>query len=741
MAENRLDLSAAWKRLIAGKPVDFVPVPGSYAPVGECVLETEFDCPWGPAEGGARDFLCTEGVLASAEFTLNGQPIGRAGPWTPYRFELPHAALRERNLLQARVRDVLETFGPPPGRRFDGGLIREVWIERRPACFVEHVAFRAELNEDCSAARVTVQAQLNGPAHGRVECVLIERDTGRRVAQLTAPPGEPLRFEVEWPKLWSPEFPNCYALTVRLDGQEPDEAREVVGFRKLEIRGRDFFLNNRRLVLKGVCRHEFIAAHGYSPPVEAVRQELARIRYAGFNYVRLVHSPQAPCVARLAAELGLLVSEEPGACFHDLADEKIVAPALESLRRLVLRDRNCPSVLAWLIYNECNPNAAYAVRAAQVCRELDPGGLLSFADCSGQNGNIRAMLETAGLSFYGINIYSFGAQAFTDRMKVFTDRPMLLTEWGGWCGQGNPRVLESLCRTFARHVLEDEPLRIAGCSFWAWADYEERSRGGPAAPEGHTIEGLVDVNGALKPDLLTLSNMCFEMDHPPPVAGAAVEVLARAVPREGRWRSVPLSGVAGDQSHLEREIAEGRKSHTRRVPVFGRLLVAGIEFDCRGLDGGREPLLLGRGREEIVIPVKALVRRVAVLGHVALKGGYPSSALWTVHHGAGAAAKELGAPASEYEFVFEDGTVTQPLLHGVQILRANNICRWWTTAPRSPETAPAVQAVLDPAYEVLRFDLWEKEFSAARRLEVIRWRLKDADSIQALLAVSVRTDG
>ncbi len=90
------------------------------------------------------------------------------------------------------------------------------------------------------------------------------------------------------------------------------------------------------------------------------------IKHAGFNFVRLVHAPHSRHVPQLAAEIGLLVSEEPGPCWHDLSDEALAGSALEALRRTVLRDRNCPSVFAWSLFNECVPDIPYAVRAAQV---------------------------------------------------------------------------------------------------------------------------------------------------------------------------------------------------------------------------------------------------------------------------------------------------------------------------------------------------------------------------------------
>ncbi|MCJ7737065.1 MAG: hypothetical protein MUQ10_07090, partial [Anaerolineae bacterium] len=497
---------------------------------------------------------------------------------------------------------------------------------------------------------------------------------------------------------------------------------------------RDMFLNGQRLVLKGVNRHEFTAASGYSPVEEDVRHELAMIRHAGFNYVRLVHSPQAACVCRIAAELGLLVSEEPGACFHDLSDERIVTPALECLARMVRRDRNVPSVLAWLIYNECNPDTAYAVRAAEIIRALDPGRLIAMADCSGRNDDIKAMVQAADLSFYGINLYSFWPKDYTAKVNIFNDRPIVITEWGGWIGQGNPRVRKALCDNFAHHTRAG---KMTGCAFWAWADYEEYSRDEPAAIEGWTVEGLVDKRGRPKEDLLALSKMCYEMDHHVPTQVPRTEILSPEPVRSDRWQTVRLNEIAGDQSPVEEVVENLRSRYAERPPVFGRIVAGGIEFLCRDNAGLAHPLLLGPGREELFIPVGHVVSTVAVLGHIALLGGYPSSATWSVHHRDAEPVIAFSEVASEYELVFDDGAERISLRHGLEILRGNNICRWWKTAPRAPFTRPAVQTTIHPSYEILRLDLWERTLDHPRYLTGIRWQLVDRDSIQAMYALSI----
>ena len=310
-----------------------------------------------------------------------------------------------------------------------------------------------------------------------------------------------------------------------------------------------------------------------------------------------------------------------------------------------------------------------------------------------------------------------------------------------------------------RHRLRDrarpgETLRIAGCSFWAWADYEEHSRSGPATTDGWTIEGLVDADGRPKPDLQILANMCFEMDHPPAQIPPRVEVLCAAPRRAEEWESLPLEAIGAGQTELEGAVEAMRRNQPRYatyfitqdastppLPRFGRLLVDGIEFHCRDTLGPAHPLLLGKGCEEVEIPVDRPVHAVAALGHVACQGGYPSSEIYSVHHRDAEPAKTVGDLAAEYEFVFEDGSVIQPPRHGLEILRANDICRWWTPAPRAPHTRPAARVVLDKTHEILRLDLWERRFPEARQLKAIHWRLLDPEAILLLYGMSVQVEG
>src|SRR5574340_1180479 len=174
----RVSLAGQWERSIGGKPIDTVPVPGSYPPVGECVLTRQIELPEAARRAAGRWFLCTEGVLSTAEFTVNGQVIGTAGAYVPYRFELPAGLVAETNVISARVKDLTEAFGPTPGRRFDGGLIRDIYLEHRPAAFIDSIGFHYEFNEDRSLAMCRVLVEVEGATEEEIEISLVDGETG-----------------------------------------------------------------------------------------------------------------------------------------------------------------------------------------------------------------------------------------------------------------------------------------------------------------------------------------------------------------------------------------------------------------------------------------------------------------------------------------------------------------------------------------------------------------------------------
>jgi beta-galactosidase len=196
----------------------------------------------------------------------------------------------------------------------------------------------------------------------------------------SAPAGTALiTLDVPDADAWTAETPRLYDLDVELvddSGAVVDATRTRVGFRRVEIVGRDLLVNGRRILIQGVNRHDVDPRTGRVLTKDRIRAELALLKAHGFNAIRTAHYPNDPYVLDLCDEYGLYVVDEANVEGHAFAstiadDPLYLGPIIERVKRLVLRDRNHPSVIAWSLGNETGYGAAHDAAAAWA-RRFDP---------------------------------------------------------------------------------------------------------------------------------------------------------------------------------------------------------------------------------------------------------------------------------------------------------------------------------------------------------------------------------
>ena len=166
------------------------------------------------------------------------------------------------------------------------------------------------------------------------------------IATVTAP--------VENPALWTAETPTLYTLVVELQNKE-NETVDIesckVGFRQVEINSRGVLtLNGKRLVIRGVDRHDFCAETGRTVSEEQMRKEIAVMKRLNFNAVRTSHYPNSVKWYDLCDELGIYLVDETNLETHGYggqlsASAEWTAAYLERATRMVLRDKNHPSIV------------------------------------------------------------------------------------------------------------------------------------------------------------------------------------------------------------------------------------------------------------------------------------------------------------------------------------------------------------------------------------------------------------
>ena len=156
------------------------------------------------------------------------------------------------------------------------------------------------------------------------------------------------------PQLWSAEEPNRYRLVlelVRPGGDVTEILGTVAGFRELMIRDQALFVNGRLVKLNGVNSHMHHPRSGRTMDVVTMREDLVLMKRFNINAVRTSHYPPNPEYLDLADALGVYVIDETGDEAHatEWLSERPEwrAAYLDRGRKLVLRDRNHPSIIRY----------------------------------------------------------------------------------------------------------------------------------------------------------------------------------------------------------------------------------------------------------------------------------------------------------------------------------------------------------------------------------------------------------
>ena len=178
-------------------------------------------------------------------------------------------------------------------------------------------------------------------------------------------------MEIENPVLWSAEDPQLYDLTIQVydrAGKLQEYIPERVGFRRFEMKDRIMTLNGKRIVFKGVNRHEFSSVTGRHVSEEELIKDLKTMKQNNINAIRTCHYPDASLIYRLCDEYGLYMIDETNLESHGSwdtveasGDFSGVVPCdrpewldmmLDRANSMYQRDKNHPAILIWSCGNE-----------------------------------------------------------------------------------------------------------------------------------------------------------------------------------------------------------------------------------------------------------------------------------------------------------------------------------------------------------------------------------------------------
>ena len=341
---------------------------------------------------GKRLHLRFEGVETAFHCWLNGSYIGYSeDSYTPTEFDISALVRPGENRLAVEVyRYCTGTWLECQDFWRMGGIVREVRITALPAVHIRDLDIRADLEEDLTVGTAEVRLKLDcareilaqraGSSQlirSRVHWSLFaadgtlvkEESVGLQLTTSQTQIGAQSSFfvRVDGVKLWSAELPYLYTLLISIrdeEGNVLEAAAQKIGFRKVEIRGSVLYMNGKRLIVRGVNRHEFSVQRGRAITREEMVWDAKFIKRSNFNAVRTCHYPNQSLWYELCDELGLYIMDETNLETHGTwgnGDESHPLPGdypawkgavLARAQAMLERDKNHPCIFSWSVGNE-----------------------------------------------------------------------------------------------------------------------------------------------------------------------------------------------------------------------------------------------------------------------------------------------------------------------------------------------------------------------------------------------------
>lgn len=238
---------------------------------------------------------------------------------------------------------------------------------------------------------------------------------------------------------WSHESPVLYDAAVELrspSGDVVERATYRVGFRRVEVVGRELLINGQPVLVRGVNRHDFDQHTGRVVSTDDMRADLVQMRAFGFNAVRTSHYPNDPAFLDLCDEVGLYVFDEADIeshAFHRTLcnDARYLSAWVDRVSRMVVRDKNHPCVIAWSLGNESGYGTNHDAAAGWV-RAYDPSRPLHYEPAIAEDWDGGKHASDLVCPMYA-PIGAIVEYADSGRQ----DRPLILCEYSHAMGNSN----------------------------------------------------------------------------------------------------------------------------------------------------------------------------------------------------------------------------------------------------------------------------------------------------------------
>lgn len=400
---------------------------------------------------GKRLFVSFQGVESGFALWCNGSYVGYSeDTFTPSEFELTSYLKEGENKLAVQV------FKWTSGSwcedqdffRFSG-IFRDVYLYSIPDTHVSDIRIKTILNDTYDRGNLEIVLEAIG--NGKAELILTRQgeEAARTEVEIKDGQSTVVELTIEQPALWSAEQPNLYDLMIQVtDDQEQlqELIPQRVGFRRFAIEDGIMKLNGKRIVFKGVDRHEFSSRRGRVPNHDELLRDIVTMKRNNINAIRTSHYPNDSALYALCDEYGLYLIDECNMETHGMWDmvgrgvwpiEKALPGDRQEWKDLLLdrvnsmyqRDKNHPSIIIWSCGNE-SFGGSVIYEMSKLFHALDDTRLVHYEGvCNDRRYNDTSDMES--------RMYPSAAYV-KDFLQKDRSKPYLLCEYthamGNSCG-------------------------------------------------------------------------------------------------------------------------------------------------------------------------------------------------------------------------------------------------------------------------------------------------------------------
>tara|TARA_R110002049_G_scaffold45604_2_gene132936 strand:+ start:50433 stop:53609 length:3177 start_codon:yes stop_codon:yes gene_type:complete len=365
-------------------------IPDGYNPIGSYKRTFNISKHW-----ENKEVIIHLGAVKSAFYIwVNGKKVGYSqGSKLPAEFNLTNYVNTGKNTI------ALEVYRWSDGSYLEdqdfwrfSGIERDVYLYATPKTFIKDYVVNSDLinnyKDGAFSLIIDLESVNSKKFKGQLKVNLNDRVTtvysSIQLVNLNPNSNTTLKFETTIPNAlaWSAEIPNLYNLQLEfLDkkGKTLQVINQHVGFKNIQIKKAQLLVNGKPILIKGVNRHEHNFINGHVISRESMLEDIKIFKENNINAVRTSHYPNDPYFYELCDKYGIYVYDEANIESHGIGYDLTKTLGnnpdwekahVERVERMILRDRNHPSIIVWSMGNEAgNGNNFY--RAYLKAKELD----------------------------------------------------------------------------------------------------------------------------------------------------------------------------------------------------------------------------------------------------------------------------------------------------------------------------------------------------------------------------------